>query len=76
MAAHREVVILPLQGLGPVSQALHGGGAVLAAQDLEPVNHLCLNSSSLDCFCTCASPVSSQIVLLSDYTFPILDSSG
>lgn len=58
LAAHREVVILPLQGLGPVSQALHGGGAVLAAQNLETVNDLRLNRCSLHCFRACARTAS------------------
>lgn len=53
MTTHREVVILPLQSLGPCYQALHSGGAVLAAQNLKAIDHLGLDRCSLHCFCAC-----------------------
>lgn len=58
VATHRQVVILPLQSLCPRCQALHGQGAVLAAQNLEAINHLRLNRCSLHCFgaCTACTP--------------------
>ena len=51
--AHRQMIVLPLESLGPLHQVQHGLVAVLTAQYLEAIDDLRLNGACLHSLGVC-----------------------